>query len=239
MPTKKHHGPTTAPSADDANLDELEAEALDGDTDPDDVLDDDDDAQGEAAGDVDPLQAELDALEEENRASLDKADPPTDEPAAPPPAPPAVDPAEERARVLSLLLPEVKQRYGHLEVKSVGRSSITVPLTQDEKIALADRISGIRDRLAAHERREERIKAALKGARAALETEEEQAWDEYRKGAEERVLHVAIFLDFVQNRAVTVRQDTAEIVAERALSYEERQTMLFAPPVEVKDERRA
>jgi hypothetical protein len=124
-----------------------------------------------------------------------------------------------------------KKRVNHAPVET-ERDVMVLPvqLKADEIAAYADQAA----RAAAERDAEESARdAANKTAKSKIETLDGQVNSLLRKvreRAENRSVDVEKRWDFPQNAVRVVRLDTGEVVSERAMTFDERQTRLFELP---------
>jgi hypothetical protein len=103
---------------------------------------------------------------------------------------------------------------------------LTCPLTDEEFMLRAHHLALVCQDIENEEDRQSQIKADMKAALAKLEAEQSRLTLIVARKAEVRDVLVDIIADDVAGEAITVRQDTGEIIHRRQLEPAERQLPL-------------
>lgn len=112
------------------------------------------------------------------------------------------------------------------EVLSNYKTDLTVRLHPEEVHDHAKRLAAIEGEMAQHDERAKSVKADLAAQKAKLSSERSNVAMKVRTETEVRQVPCTIVAHFATNRAVTSRDDTGEVIAERPLANGERQALL-------------
>jgi hypothetical protein len=114
------------------------------------------------------------------------------------------------------------------DVRVVQAKTVILPvvLTEKETRDFGKRLAALEGELSAHESKEKEIKDNLKGERSSLEGKIKSLAVTLNQGHEYRPVSVRVEIDYRTNTVREVREDTGEIVSERASTEEERQSTL-------------
>lgn len=112
--------------------------------------------------------------------------------------------------------------------RSLKRHVLDLPcrLTRDEQLERGHQLAGTLDEIRTEDSRQEMLKKEMKSATASLEARRDKLAAIVRNGEEYREVPVEDVADYGKGRFMRYRQDTGEIVTERALTDEERQLEL-------------
>jgi hypothetical protein len=113
-----------------------------------------------------------------------------------------------------------------LRVLQVKTGLLPVELTEKETRDMGKRLAALEGELSAHANKEKEIKDNLKGERSSLEGKISSLAVTLNQGHEYRPVSVRVEIDYRTNTVREVREDTGEIVAERAATEGERQASL-------------
>lgn len=123
----------------------------------------------------------------------------------------------------------------------VKTGMLAVELTEKETKDMGKRLAALTGKLDAHGHKEKEVKDGLKGERSALEGEISKVAAIVNQGHEYRPVSIRVEADYGNNMVREYREDTGEIVGERALSEDERQASLdlaLSPSVVMEGSRR-
>lgn len=109
---------------------------------------------------------------------------------------------------------------------STYKTELEVQLTPEELHTYSKRLALIEQEMAQHEEFAKSKKAELAAKAAALKAERSNVALKVRSEKEPRLVTCSITAHFDRNVAITTRDDTGEIISERALVPAERQEML-------------
>lgn len=112
------------------------------------------------------------------------------------------------------------------QVLSTYKAELEVKLHAEEVHDYAKRLAAIEGEVAQHEDHAKSVKADLAAKAAALKAERSKVALKVRTEKEVRQVPCTITAHWRTNRAITTRDDTGEVIAERPLSAGERQTAL-------------
>lgn len=104
---------------------------------------------------------------------------------------------------------------------------LSTPLTDEEVLVYAERAAGLQEQLGD---KLDALRAAQKAAKAEIEEiERERNALLYKVSArrEDREAEVEIVYKWRANRVITTRTDTGQIVEDRVMTHDERQTTIF------------
>lgn len=107
-----------------------------------------------------------------------------------------------------------------------GTDRLPVRLTEEDLLDFGLKLARIQAERAEHDKNVESAKRAFKAKEAELEAKREFLSTAIANGEVNKEVPVEHWADWSTNRAWTVRLDTGERYGERALSAEERQSML-------------
>jgi hypothetical protein len=113
-----------------------------------------------------------------------------------------------------------------VRVLQVKTGLLPVELTEKETRDMGKRLAALEGELSAHTNKEKEIKDNLKGERSSLEGKISSLAVVVNQGHEYRPVSVRVEVDYGTNTVREVREDTGEIIAERAATEEERQSHL-------------
>jgi hypothetical protein len=114
------------------------------------------------------------------------------------------------------------------DVRVVQAKTVILPveLTEKETRDFGKRLAALEGELSAHTNKEKEVKDNLKGERSSLEGKIKSLAVTLNQGHEYRPVSVRVEVDYRTNTVREIREDTEEIVSERAPTEEERQASL-------------
>lgn len=125
-------------------------------------------------------------------------------------------------------------KNGTIEKRTIAVQTRQLPceLTEVEERELGKKLAHLEGALASHEAGEKEVKDQLKSKRSSLEGQIHGIAGVIRQGHEYRPVDVKIEADYSASRVYEIRQDTGEVITDRPLREDERQTSLLDEPVE-------
>lgn len=125
------------------------------------------------------------------------------------------------------VMPEVLEAFPDHEILGTGRASLSCALTESELLDAGQRLAQLQGDLAGHLADVKEAAQSAKTRREHLEDEIANVARSIRRRAVDREISTCVLADYKTNAAITVRQDSAEVLYQRALTPDERQRVLF------------